>query len=166
MTLMVERRGRVERALASHDPGSDLGARREMQLYAALGASLIQIKGHVHETGAAWTHALRCAERLDDTEYQLRSLWGLWSYRLSRGEHRAAQALAQRFSSIAAHTTDPADQLIGARLVGVSWHYLGDQREARRYLERMLNHYVAPVYRPHAIRFQYDQRVMARAALA
>jgi predicted ATPase len=30
----------------------------------------------------------------------------------------------------------------------------------------MLSHYVAPVYRPHAIRFQYDQRVMARATLA
>jgi len=79
-----------------------------MQLYAALGASLIQIKGHVPETGAAWTNALECAERLDDAEYQLRALWGLWSYRLSRGEHRAAQTLAQRFSSLAANTADPA----------------------------------------------------------
>jgi hypothetical protein len=137
-----------------------------MQLYAALGASLIQIKGHVPETYEAWTHALRCAEHLDDTEYQLRALWGLWSYRLSRGEHRAAQALAQRFSKLAASTADPADLLIGARLVGVSLHYLGDQSGARRYLERMLSHYVAPAYRPHAIRFQYDQRVMARATLA
>jgi hypothetical protein len=137
-----------------------------MQLYAALGASLIQIKGHVPETGAAWTNALECAERLDDAEYQLRALWGLWSYRLSRGEHRGAQALAQRFSSLAACTPDPADLLIGARLIGVSLHYLGDQTDARRHLEHMLNHYVAPVYRPHAIRFQYDQRVMARATLA
>ena len=166
LSLMVECRGRVERALASLEPGSSLGTRREMQLYAALGASLIQIKGHVPETGAAWTNALQFAERLDDAEYQLRALWGLWSYRLSRGEHRAAQALAQRFSSLAANTADPADLLIGARLVGVSLHYLGDQTDARRHLERMLRHYVAPVYRPHAIRFQYDQRVMARATLA
>jgi hypothetical protein len=137
-----------------------------MQLYAALGASLIQIKGHVPETGAAWTNALECAERLDDAEYQLRALWGLWSYRLSRGEHRGAQALAQRFSSLAACTPDLADLLIGARLIGVSLHHLGDQTDARRHLEHMLNHYVAPVYRPHAIRFQYDQRVMARATLA
>jgi predicted ATPase/DNA-binding winged helix-turn-helix (wHTH) protein len=166
LSLMVECRGRVERALASLEPESSLDARREMQLYAALGASLIQIKGHVPETGAAWTKALQCAERLDETEYQLRALWGLWSYRLSRGEHRAAQALAQRFSSLAANTADPADRLIGARLVGVSLHYLGDQTDAKRHLERMLSHYVAPVYRPHAIRFQYDQRVMARATLA
>jgi predicted ATPase/DNA-binding winged helix-turn-helix (wHTH) protein len=166
LSQMLECRGRVERALASLEPKSSLDARREMKLYAALGASLIQIKGHVPETGAAWTNALQCAERLDETEYQLRALWGLWSYRLSRGEHRAAQTLAQRFSNLAANTTDPADLLIGARLVGVSLHYLGDQTDARRHLERMLSHYVAPVYRPHAIRFQYDQRVMARATLA
>jgi predicted ATPase/DNA-binding winged helix-turn-helix (wHTH) protein len=166
LSLMLECRGRVERALASLEPGSSLDARREMKLYAALGASLIQIKGHVPETGAAWTNALQCAERLDETDYQLRALWGLWSYRLSRGEHRAAQGLAQRFSSLAAHTADPADLLIGARLVGVSLHYLGEQTDARHHLERMLSHYVAPVYRPHAIRFQYDQRVMARATLA
>jgi predicted ATPase/DNA-binding winged helix-turn-helix (wHTH) protein len=166
LSLMVECRGRVERALASLDPGSSGDARRNMQLYAALGASLIQIKGHVPETGAAWTNALRYAESVDDAEYQLRALWGLWSYRLSRGEHRAAQALAQRFSSLAAHTPDPTDLLIGARLVGVSLHYLGEQTDARRHLERMLSQYVAPMYRPHAIRFQYDQRVIARATLA
>jgi predicted ATPase/class 3 adenylate cyclase len=166
LSLMVECRGRVERALACLEPKSSLDARREMQLYAALGASLIQLKGHVPETGAAWTNALHCAERLAETEYQLRALWGLWSYRLSRGEHRAAQALAQRFSSLAAHSADPTDRLIGARLVGVSQHYLGDQADARRHLEHMLNHYVAPAYRPPAIRFQYDQRVMARATLA
>jgi predicted ATPase/DNA-binding winged helix-turn-helix (wHTH) protein len=166
LSLMLECRGRVERALASLEAKSSLDARREMQLYAALGASLIQIKGHVPETGAAWTNALQCAERLDETDYQLRALWGLWSYRLSRGEHRAAQTLAQRFSSLAANTADPTDLLIGARLVGVSLHYLGEQTDARRHLERMLSHYVAPVYRPHAIRFQYDQRVMARATLA
>jgi predicted ATPase len=166
LSLMVECRGRVERALAGLEPGSSSGARREMQLYAALGASLIQIKGHVPETGAAWTSALQLAERLDDAEYQLRALWGLWSYHLSRGEHRAAQVLAQRFSSVAAHTSDPADLLIGARLIGVSLHYLGDQTDAKRHLERMLSHYVAPLSRPHAIRFQYDQRVMARSTLA
>jgi predicted ATPase len=61
---------------------------------------------------------------------------------------------------------DPADRLLGARLLGVSRHYLGDQAGARRHLERLLGHYVAPAARPQAIRFQYDQRVMARATLA
>ena len=51
-------------------------------------------------------------------------------------------------------------------MIGVSLHYLGDQTKARRHLEYMLAHYVAPAHRSHAIRFQYDQRVATRMMLA
>src|SRR6185369_12960260 len=49
-SLMLECRGRVERALASLEPGSARGDRREMQLFAALGASLMQTKGPAPDT--------------------------------------------------------------------------------------------------------------------
>src|SRR5439155_14355556 len=45
----------------------------------------------------------------------------------------------------------------------VSLHYLGDQTNARRHLERMLRRYVAPAHRSHAICFQYDQQVAISA---
>jgi len=61
---------------------------------------------------------------------------------------------------------DQAEMLVGDRMIGVSLHYLGDQTNARRHLERMLERYVAPVQRSHAVRFQYDQRVAARMILA
>src|SRR5215470_19385418 len=51
-------------------------------------------------------------------------------------------------------------------MVGASLHYLGDQTNARRHLEHMLAHYVDPVRRSHAVRFQYDQEVPARMVLA
>ena len=89
-SLMVECRGRAERALASLGPRPGRDARREMQLCAALGVSLMQTKGPAPDTIAAWTTALEIAERLADTEYQLRALWGLWHFRVSRGECRAA----------------------------------------------------------------------------
>jgi len=165
-SLMVECRGRVERALASLEPRSGRGGRREMQLFAALGVSLMQTKGPAPDTTAAWTTALEIAERVDDVEYQLRALWGLWHFRVSRGECRAALALAERFCDRAANTANPADLLVGERMVGVSLHYLGDQTNARRYLEGMLSRYVAPAHRSHAIRFQYDQQVATRMVLA
>ena len=96
-SLLVECRGRAERALASLGPRPGRDARREMQLCAALGVSLMQTKGPAPDTIAAWTTALEIAERLADTEYQLRALWGLWHFRVSRGECRAALELAQRF---------------------------------------------------------------------
>jgi len=136
-----------------------------MLLYAALGESLIYIKGPV-ETGAAWMTALEIAERLNDTDYQMRALYGLWACRNLGGEYQASLAFAQRFCSLAVKQADPADLLIGDRMTGVVLHFLGDQASAREHIERMLARYVAPIRRSHTIRFQYDQRVVGAAFLA
>ena len=137
-----------------------------MLLYAALGESSFYIKGVVRETSAAWVTALEIAERLDDTDYQLRVLYGLWACRNLGGEYRASLAFAQRFCSLAVKQADPADMLIGDRMTGVVLHFLGDQASAREHIERMLARYVAPIRRSHTIRFQYDQRVVGAAFLA
>ncbi len=79
LSLLDECRSRVERALAALSAGANQDARREMKLYAALGASLIYTRGVTGpEIGTAGTKALELAETLDDAEYQLRSLWGLY----------------------------------------------------------------------------------------
>jgi predicted ATPase/DNA-binding winged helix-turn-helix (wHTH) protein len=166
LSLPEECRRHVDRALAGFPPGSIRGERRAMLLYTALGESLFYIKGPVPETGAAWMYALEIAENLNDTDYQLRALYGLWACRNLGGEYRASLAFAQRFCSIAVKQTDPADMLIGDRMTGVVLHFLGDQASAREHIERMLARYVAPVRRSHTIRFQYDQRIVAAAFLA
>jgi predicted ATPase/DNA-binding winged helix-turn-helix (wHTH) protein len=166
LSLMEECRGGVQRALCTLGPGSSADTRREMQLYAALAASLMYTRGAVPEISAAWTKVLGIAETLHAAEFQLRALWGLWSYHISSGQYSVALRLAQRFCTLAENTSEPADQLIGDRLIGVSQHYLGDQPSARRHIERMLKHYVAPIQRSHIIRFQTDQRVTARVFLA
>jgi predicted ATPase/TolB-like protein/cytochrome c-type biogenesis protein CcmH/NrfG len=166
LSLLDECRGRVEQALSSLESGASKGTRQEMQLYSALGASLIYTRGPAPQSGSAWTNALQIAEKLDDTEYQLRALRGLWAYRLNGGEFRAALTLAQRFCSLAANQANPADLLVGERMTGTSLHYLGNQTNARRHLEHMLDGYVIPARRLHPTRYQFDQRVTARATLA
>src|SRR5262249_44947371 len=152
---------RVQRALAS-GAGSTLDARYEMRLHAALGWSLTQTRGLVPETGAAWAAALKIAESLNDTEYQLQALWALWVYQLESGNLQAAQRLAD----LAARTADQANIAIGERIIGVSLHYNGDQAGARQHIEGLLDRYVAPLHGSRIISFQFDQRVMARATLA
>jgi predicted ATPase/DNA-binding winged helix-turn-helix (wHTH) protein len=166
LSLMAECRGRAERALAALGAEANRDVRREMKLHAALGASLMYTRGAVPESGAAWTKALEVAESLDNTEYQLRSLWGLCSFHITGGHYRVALTLAQRFRTLAANRSDPNDRLVGDRLLGVSEHLLGDQPSARRHLEHMLAHYVPPALKSHIILFQFDQRVTARAYLA
>jgi len=51
-------------------------------------------------------------------------------------------------------------------MLGAAFHFIGDQGSARRHLDRMLEFYVEPANRSHAVRFQFDQRVTARVALA
>jgi len=132
-----------------------------MQLHAALGAALFLTKGSCSETLAAWTNAFEIAEFLDDADYRLRALWGLWIDCITSGRYREALTVAERFCICAAKTADPADGAIGDRLVSVALLALGDLEGARRHIERMLGRYVAG--RSHIIRFHYDQSLLAHS---
>ncbi|WP_082646136.1 ATP-binding protein [Bradyrhizobium valentinum] len=165
MSLMEECRTRAERALATLGE-STKDERRRMHLYAAVAWSQMYTTASARDTGAAWATAFEIAEGLDDTDYRLRALWGMWASRVNRGEFVEALKLAKRFSSVAEKTADINDRLLGDRLTGASLHFLGNQSSARQHIERMLAHYVAPVRRSHAVRFQFDQGVTARITLA
>src|SRR6202040_1993039 len=125
LSLMEECHRYVERALSCLGSGSNRDASRELQLYSALGASLMYTKGPVPETAAAWTRTLEIAQTLDDTEYRLRALWGLFPYRIRSGEYRAALALTQTFCSIAANSADARDPLGIRRMTGNVVPHLG-----------------------------------------
>jgi hypothetical protein len=152
LSLPEECRGRAERALAALGAGASGDSRHEMKLHAAVAASLMYSRGPAsHETSIAYTRALEIAESLDDAEYRLRALWGLWAFHSASGRHRVALELAQRFYPLAAARPDPNDRLSGEALIGASQHYLGDQRSARRHLEHMLSGSVIPNQTSHII---------------
>lgn len=157
LSLTEECRGRVERALSG--PAESRDARRNMQLYAALGAALFLTKGSCPEMVAAFKSAFEIAESLDDADYRLRALWGSFMEHITSFRYRAALAVAEKFCTYAAKSADPADALIGDRLVGVALLALGDLESARRHIERMLGRYVAKT--SHIIRYQFDQQLLA-----
>jgi predicted ATPase/DNA-binding winged helix-turn-helix (wHTH) protein len=166
LSLMDECRSRVEQALAALTAGARCDTRCEMKLYAALATSLIYAGGYGPEQEAAWAKTLALAEQLSDTEYKLRAAWDLWALsRVSRW-NRVALTEAQRFVSLAGGQTAPNHRLVGERMLGISYHYLGDQARARHHLENVLNEYVESGARSHIIRFQVDLRVSARTFLA
>jgi predicted ATPase len=163
LSLAEECRGRAERALAALGAGASRDARREMKLHAAVGASLVISRGsNSPEISVAYTRALEIAESLDDAEYRLRALWGLWAYHTTSGRHLE---LAQRFYALAAERPDPNDRLSGEGMIGISQFYLGDLPSARRHLEHALVGYVTPDQNSRVIRFQTDLRVWARVFL-
>ena len=166
LSMMAECRRHVERALARLDLVADLDPRQEMHLQAALGVSLNYTTGPIPETEAAWTRTLEIAKSLDDTEFQLRALRGLWAHHMNAGEYRASLAIAYEFSALAATTGDRAALGAADRMAGIILHYLGDQTGARQHLERRLARAVSPVRQSQPVRFLIDQRVAARSLLA
>jgi predicted ATPase/DNA-binding winged helix-turn-helix (wHTH) protein len=155
LSLMEECRERVERALALLGPEASRPTRRNMQLYAALGNSLMP------DTAALQT-ALALAEELGDNTYRLRALWGLWTNRLANVALDEALALAERFAANARHQSDRA---IGDRMMGFSLHFLGQHEPAREHIARMLDERAPDAHGSRSVRFQFDPWVTARATL-
>jgi predicted ATPase/DNA-binding winged helix-turn-helix (wHTH) protein len=165
LSMMEECRSRVEQVLTLVRE-APIDARGEMKLHAALGASLLFTKGAVPAAGQACTAALRLAESLGDTEYQLTALWETWIHRTNTGEHAAALAVAQKFHTLALEHADPAVLPIADRMIGISYHYLGDQTNAWPHIERMLSADVDAQRRSPIVRFWFDQKIVGRIVLA
>ncbi len=155
----------METALEYMDREGVVNARWRMKLHAARGASL-PYQGAGPKTTAAFNEALELADEVDDGEYQLHAIWGLWPPPIS------AAAIARHSRSPNAslrwprHAPGQTDGLVGDRMRGMSRYCLGDLAGARADLEHMLERYEAPAYRSHLMRFIYDQEVVARSALA
>jgi hypothetical protein len=136
-----------------------------MIFHAALGVSLTYAMGPGPETVAAWLRTLQLAEDLDDTEFRLRGLRGLWSYRMNVGEYPAALALADQFRSLAERQADLATVRAGNRMSALILHYLGDQPGARKRIESIDRTSVAASPVPPTARVMIHPNVAAPALL-
>jgi hypothetical protein len=119
--------------------------------------------GDASKIDEAWSRAAELAEELNDSEYRIRSLWGLWLGRYLKGDQQGALQIALRFATLPDGAVEAADRFVGERILGVTLHILGDQISARVHIENMLRGYVAPPGQVHILRYHYDQHVAARA---
>ena len=84
-------------------------------------------RGPVNETVSIWVRVLELAEDMEDTEYQLRALYGIWLYKVLVCEYRAALALAQQLRRVAGRRATQTDLAMADRMMAMALHYLGDQ---------------------------------------
>src|SRR5438132_7105307 len=103
LSRVTECRARVEQAIAHLGPQVPSDPRRDMQLFLALGHTFLNSRDiGSPDMNLALTRALELAENVDDTEYRLGAMFGLYAYRLNTGDYRGALALAETFRTIAA----------------------------------------------------------------
>jgi len=166
LSMVGEWKSAVLRALDALEHWADGYFLEKMQLHAALGCLQMHAgSGDPKRATTAWQATLAIAERLDDKEYQLRALWGIWIACTNKADPRAGLRVVDSFDRVAATTTD-ADRHVGDRIRGKSLHFCGNLEESYAYTQRVLERYERPADLSDVVRFQYDQRILAQATLA
>jgi predicted ATPase/DNA-binding winged helix-turn-helix (wHTH) protein len=160
--------------------------RTRMRLLAAYAAGRIYIHGPDEQTRTAWLEVLSTAISLgrgelkgrapgeaaleardaEASDFEARALWGSWNTAQYSGAADQALGFAQQFASLAAETDNPANTILGDRLLGVSLHYAGRQTQALTYLERILDGYDEVRHRLAVLESSIDHRTIACATLA
>lgn len=164
MSLIEEFRIAVERALDDRlaPYRSD---RDELLLNLTLGATLLHSRGPLLAVKVSLTKALGIAEGLDDTDLQLECLRGLSEYELWTGDSRAAMTVSDRILALEGKGQRAAAGDADAQ-AGSALHWLGALGAARYRLEGIVQKPFVAGQRPDAMRFEFDQRLIARGALA
>jgi tetratricopeptide (TPR) repeat protein len=164
--LIDECREWIERAIALLDEKVCRDARRDLRLFSSLAVAHLESTGDASKIDEAWSRAAELAEELNDSEFRIRSLWGLWLGRHFKGDYQGALQIATRFATLPDGAVGTADRFVGERILGVTLHILGDQIRARVHIENMLRGYVAPPGQVHIQRYHFDQNVAARTFYA
>ncbi len=144
LSLMTTVRTRVEQAL----PHAVSGSEQEMLLRIALGHALwYLVPGNPAVAAtleATFDRALEIAERTGATAVRTRALWGMWATHRGRGDNGAALEVARQYADVAVKTGDFGAMHLADRILGLTYHLLGQQPAARDFTERALR-------RPHLL---------------
>jgi predicted ATPase/DNA-binding winged helix-turn-helix (wHTH) protein len=152
---------------ATLDPDVDpVPSRMRLWLLGLYAAARVFTNGPVQTVHEAWTEVLSIALAVDDRDYQLFALWGLWAVRQYRGDARAALRIARRFRQLAEALGHPAFCLIGKRIEAVALHYVGEAEAARAGIEDMLSSCDRSTDLRNIVGFRMEHSIAARATLA
>lgn len=159
MSLLSECRAWMEKAIAGL--GDDMrGTRREMELRASLGQSLMFTGGDGDEARRAFSRSLEIAQTLEDLPFRFRLLGGLGTLLARLGDFRGALEIAREAESVAQRMDDPVAQATADSMLGVALDLTGNIVEAEKRCEAALKAVVA-AHRIGEMRPGFNQRIYA-----
>jgi len=137
MSLLPECHRWSERAILALDDGAR-GGPEEMHLQAAMGVSLMFMRGGRDAARVALNKSFAIAEERDDALNQLRLLGPLNMFHLRIGDFKTALHYAKRCSAIAGSVEDSVAIALAHSILGISLHLAGELGSARAELEAAL----------------------------
>jgi predicted ATPase/DNA-binding winged helix-turn-helix (wHTH) protein len=137
MSMLTECHRWSERALLALDDAA-LGGREEMRLQAALGMSLMFMRGETEAVRAALNRSLAIAEALGDALTQLKLLGPLRMFHSRIADFNVALHYAKRAPAVSRTIGDPTATTLAHSMLGGALYFVGDLGGARLELEAAL----------------------------
>jgi predicted ATPase/DNA-binding winged helix-turn-helix (wHTH) protein len=135
LSLLAECGTWCERALASLEDGTR-GTKQEMILQEALALSSLYATGNSDQVRSAIERALALEDAFGDRRHHLELSFGLFRLLIRLADFRGALAVAQKSATFAEAAKDQAGQAIADFMLGMCYHYSGDQAAAQFHGER------------------------------
>jgi predicted ATPase/DNA-binding winged helix-turn-helix (wHTH) protein len=142
LNLAAEYRHRLELALsrlAASGQGETLAA---LRLHVAAGMTILRNTGEVALVAEPLRRAIEIADRIGEGGAAIRAVGGLWMACIMAGDVGAAARLSAEMDARIPPGTPPDSDLRQAhhRVAGLTLHYAGDQRKARRHTDFAMRH--------------------------
>ena len=164
LSLFIECLRWCEKGLAGL-PESDHGSAKHLTLQAFLAASMMLTRGNGDRVRKGIEDALALADARGDQEYQTHLIVGLCIFLGRIGDFRGALALAKRSITITQTIGSPGVIAAGESVLGLAYHFIGDQKGARHHCERGLKRVEAAGTEMTAF-FGFDHEIRALMVLA
>jgi len=138
LSLIGECRRWAEQGLNWMNPGVR-GGQLELQLQGALGHSLMFTVGNDDQAQMALKRGLQIVSSISNPRAEFKLLSHLHMYYRRTGELRKLPVISERAWAIATYLQDPVALAAAHVLYGVSYHLLGDQKQARTHVDDLIH---------------------------
>ncbi len=162
MSLLPECHRWSERAIFALDDAAR-GCRSEMHLQAALGVSLMFMRGGHDAARAALERSFAIAETRGNALDQVRLLGPLNMLHLRMGNFATALQCAKRCSAAVVTVEDPVAVALAHSILGISLHLRGDLGAARAELEAALDRGPRTQRTTTTIYLGFEAKILAKA---
>ena len=140
---------------------------REVDLYIALGASLIATKGQAApEVGETYTYARQLCQHLEDPYQLFPVLRGLWHYYQVHAELQTAYALSEQLCTLAQQVQDAAMLIAAHRALGMTLLYMGAVASAHMHFAQGMALYDPQQHRTSAFLYGENAGVICHSFAA
>lgn len=164
LSLVGECHDWVNRGLENRTRLTPIQPRQRMLLLTVSASVMVLTYGAGEKIRQAWQQVSEDAQMLNDTEHQLRALWGLWNDRCCSNHYPEALELANRYLVLSKSSHSTERELLAKRMRATALFYMADLAGARQSIIEALS---SPLPGDaHVIDKHFDQRIAARSLKA